>query len=142
MDKLQFIKWEETPELNFLGVAHVLYDNCFVLKFKIVENKDGTGFFVASPSFKREINGEDKWEQWFFMDSRSKGDAILDFIRNNVQNEMKRTNMNNNQTVQQTKVIIQTEPTIYNDSGTSTNENKQPLNNQKQENWVPDECPF
>lgn len=140
MLNIEFIKWEETPELNFLGIAHLLYDNCFVLKFKIVENKDGSGFFAVPPSYKK-TETQEKWDQWFYMDSRTKGDQLQDFVRNNVINEMKRTKANNNQTVQQTDGIIQSVPVVHFESKTSTTEDKQAVNNH-QSNWTPEECPF
>lgn len=135
MLNLEFIRWEETPEQKFLGIAHLLYDGCFVLKFKIVENKDASGFFVASPSYKREFDGQEKWSQWFYMDSRSKGEYLQDFVRNNVINAIKRAKSEVSapvvagaggfQAVQQQEA--QTQPAA---------------NNQQPPAWAQQDCPF
>lgn len=134
MNKYEFLQFEETPEAKHFGIAHIRYDGKFVLKFKVVHNKDGSGFFVAPPSYKREFPEGDKWSQWFFMDSRSEEEYIQDFIRANVNAIInKATGGHQSQNIA---------PQRVNPPQQQQNRYQEQANHQQQA-WQPnEECPF
>lgn len=81
-DQVEILKFEPTPESKHVGVAHVRLFKQVVLRYKVIENKDGSGYFVAPPSYKREFpDGTDKWNQWFMLDSQVFSEEVQDMIR-------------------------------------------------------------
>lgn len=79
---VEILKFEPTPEAKHIGVAHIRLFRQVVLRYKVIENKDGSGYFVAPPSYKREFpDGTDKWNQWFMLDSQVFSEEVQDMIR-------------------------------------------------------------
>lgn len=77
---IKFRKYTQTPtEQKQMGVAEILYGD-IILRFKVVNGKDGEGFFLTPASHKI---GE-RYYGAFEIDSRSKYDDMLDFVRENV----------------------------------------------------------
>ena len=70
IEQIEILKYEETPECKHMGVVHVRLFKQVVLRFKIVPKKDGSGFFVTGPAYKRETEAGEKWLQWFVIDSQ------------------------------------------------------------------------
>lgn len=77
----RFIDYEKTPNSGLqLGVATIeMYDK-IILRFKVVQRKDGVGFFIGSPSVKV---GE-KYLDAIEIDSSKEIKAIDDLIRLNI----------------------------------------------------------
>jgi|GEM_PF-1133916 len=89
-DQIEILKFEETPESKHIGVAHVRLFKQVVLRYKLIENKDASGYFVAPPSYKREYDdGKEKWVQWFMLDSQVFSEEVQDMIRMYVDKQMK-----------------------------------------------------
>lgn len=91
MSQFEFIKYEPTPGEKHLGIATVkAFEGKITLRYKIVPNKDGSGFFPASASYKLPSNGgEDVYIGAFLLDSRSDEEEMNAIIRANVKNQMK-----------------------------------------------------
>lgn len=83
---IEILKFEETPEQNFVGVAHVRLFKSVILRYKVVNNKDATGYFIVAPSYKREIDGTEKWNQWFMLDSQYFTEEVVETIRAYINN--------------------------------------------------------
>ena len=85
MSQFEFIKYEATPGEKHLGIATVKAFGKIVLRYKIVPNKDGSGFFPASASYKMPSNGgEDVYVGAFLLDSRSDEEEMNAMVRANV----------------------------------------------------------
>lgn len=80
-DQIEVLKFEATPEAKHIGIAHIRLFRQVVLRYKVVENKDGSGYFIAPPSYKRELEGQEKWMQWFMLDSQVFSEEVQDTIR-------------------------------------------------------------
>lgn len=79
---VEILKFELTEDLKFFGIATVRLYRSVVLRYKVVENKDGSGFFVVPPSYKREFNdGTDKWTHWFMLDSMVFNEEVQEMVR-------------------------------------------------------------
>lgn len=92
MSQFEFIKYEPTPNEKHLGIATVKAFGKIVLRYKIVANKDGSGFFPASASYKMaQQNGEDLYISAFLLDSRSDEEEMGQIIRANVKKHLTTT---------------------------------------------------
>jgi len=78
------LKFEKTPEAKHIGIVHVRLFNKVILRYKVIENKDGSGYFVAPPSYKRDDGDNQKWVTWFMLDSQVFSEEVEDVIRENL----------------------------------------------------------
>lgn len=104
MNDFEFINYLETPdEKYFMGIACVRLYGKIVLKYKIVERKDGSSFFIAPPSYRLPLpNSEDfKYIDAFMIDSRMEHEELQDFIRSHVDKHMNSHSVNQPQQQQQ-----------------------------------------
>jgi len=110
---VEILKFELTEDLKFFGIATVRLYRSVVLRYKVVENKDGTGFFVVPPSYKREFSdGTDKWTQWFMLDSMVFNEELQDMIREYVNRWITANSKGQSQQPQQASVN-QNNPQAY-----------------------------
>lgn len=77
----KFIKYEPTPNEKHLGIATVKAYDKIILRYKIVQTKDGTGIFPAPASYKMSLNGEDRYISAFTVDSVSDNDDLSAMIK-------------------------------------------------------------
>ena len=86
MNEHEFLNYLPTPEEKyFMGIATVRLYGRIILKYKIVEKKDGTGYFVAPPNYRLPIgDGDYKYVDAFMIDSRSEHDDLLQLVRDGV----------------------------------------------------------
>ena len=85
MNEFEFLNYFPTPEEKyFMGIATVRFMGKIMLKYKVIEKKDGTGFFVAAPNYRLNINGEYKYVDAIMIDSQMQRDELLDYIRKEV----------------------------------------------------------
>jgi hypothetical protein len=83
MDSMEFLKYEQTPGEKHLGVATIRLWKKIILRYKIVLNKDGSGFFPASASLKLAATS-DRSETYcpsFMLDSSYEAQTVADFIK-------------------------------------------------------------
>ena len=85
MNDFQFIDFTPTPhdKYGMLGIATVRLYGKIVQRYKLTLSKNGAEFFCA-PSFSIEENGQKKYLPAFFLDSRFDEEALIKFIRYNV----------------------------------------------------------
>jgi hypothetical protein len=90
MNQFEFVKFEATPGEKHLGIATVkAFEGKITLRYKIVPNKDGSGFFPASASYKMpQVGGEDVYIGSFLLDSRSDEEEMNALIRANVKKHL------------------------------------------------------
>lgn len=79
--EIEFLSFTPTPEEKHLGIATIKIYNRIILRWKIVPNKDGSGYFPASASYKLP---DSTYTEAFLLDSRSEDEEVKNFIRNNI----------------------------------------------------------
>jgi hypothetical protein len=86
MQDIKFLKYQLTPSEKNLGVVSILYKGSIVLRYKVIQTKDGTSTFFAPASLKvqDEVTREDSFIESFMIDSRYENDEIHNFIRSNL----------------------------------------------------------
>ena len=93
MNQIEFISFVETPNEKHLGIATIkLYGKVF-LKYKIVPNKDGSGFFCSAPSCKITKDGNDIYTPAFLVDSRGEEEEIKELIHTAVKSSLRKPQM-------------------------------------------------
>lgn len=89
MNPIEFISFTETPNEKHLGIATIkLYGKIFI-KYKIVPNKDGSGFFPSAPSYKITKDGNDIYTPAFLVDSRGEEEEIKELIHSAVKSALR-----------------------------------------------------
>lgn len=85
MSDFKFISYKPTPDDQYmLGIATVkLYDKV-VVRYKLVQSKDGKGNFFCVANYTLTEHGEKKYLPCVIMDSNSDKELLEDFIRENV----------------------------------------------------------
>ena len=85
MQKYEWIGFIPTPAEKHEGVAEIrlLGSVTIALRFKIVQKKDGTGYFPACASYRVPDCGTGEYAEAFTIDSRSEHDAIQRFVMQN-----------------------------------------------------------
>lgn len=99
MNGYEFIGYLETPnEEYFMGVATIRFMRRIVIRYKIIKNKDDTGYFVSEPSYRIVGDGKPEYLKAIIVDSQIENDELKRYIRNCVNQAM---NPNNQQQQQQ-----------------------------------------
>jgi hypothetical protein len=95
MNDYQFIDYIKTPNDNLqLGIAVILV-NDWIMRFRHMQKKDGSGQYFAPPSISEtDLAGMKKYYEGFETDSRMKSTLLLNFIRDNVNKLNSRPNPN------------------------------------------------
>ena len=90
MNNIEFISYEPTPEEQYMmGIATVSLYGKIILKFKIVEKKDGTTFFVAPANYRvADGGGSYKYIDAIMLDSRMEHEELMGLIRQGVNQAM------------------------------------------------------
>lgn len=114
MDDFEFLNYLQTPdEKYFMGIATTRIYGKIVLKYKIVQKKDNSGYFIAPPNYRLPVkeDGTHKYIDAFLIDSRTEHDLLLEFIRKHVnmiihprQNQQEQQQQQNNPPVQHSQV--------------------------------------
>lgn len=99
MNEYQFISYVETPNEKHLGVAVVSFFGKILLRYKIVPNKDGTGYFPCAASIKMPPTAAkpDNYSSAFEIDSNSAKRQLEEFVMLNVNAAMRSRKVNPNQ---------------------------------------------
>src|SRR5574337_1808869 len=84
MTSVQFINYTPTPGEKHMGIATIKLYNRIVLRYKIVPNKDGSGYFPTSASYKIVDEQGERYVSAFVIDSNSEKEEIEGIIRANV----------------------------------------------------------
>lgn len=83
MSEIEFLKYEEFKTDYQMGIATVRYGKV-ILRYKVVQKKDGSGYFPSAASYKVTDHGEDKFLKSFTVDSRADEEEIEQAIRSGV----------------------------------------------------------
>ena len=98
---MQFLKYEAVTGEKHFGIATVKLYGRIILRYKIVPNKDGTGWFPCPASYKTgTVNGQDKYVSAFTLDSNSENEALQDLIKDSVRQCMMNASQRSNPVVQ------------------------------------------
>lgn len=85
MSHFEFMKYDATPAEKHLGIATVKLYGKIILRYKIVPNKDGSGYFPASASYKMSEPGRPEYYvSAFMLDSQSDNEELMNMIRANI----------------------------------------------------------
>lgn len=87
MNQIEFVKYEKVNDEKYLGIATVKLYGKIILRYKIVMNKDGSGFFPAPASYKNPSYPE-QYYSCFMLDSNSEKEEVENCIRANVKRFM------------------------------------------------------
>ena len=89
MSSFQFLKYEPTPGEKHLGIATIKAYGKLILRYKIVPNKDGGGWFPCEASYKMpSVAGQDVYAKAFMLDSTSENEELKNFIHAHVKSYM------------------------------------------------------
>lgn len=84
----EWMKYISTPGEKHLGIAIVRYERRFIFRFKVMPSEHG-GYWVTSASMKvGVVNGKDRYESAFSLDSEYEKDQLTAFILENVEREL------------------------------------------------------
>ena len=91
---LEFLKWIPVNGEKHLGIAVIRYERRFIFRFKVMSSEHG-GYWCTTAAFKTGfINGKDKYEAAFQLDSDYEKDAMNEFVIQHVTAAMQRVNTN------------------------------------------------
>lgn len=81
--KIKFLSYDETPSVEGQkGIATILFMDEIILRYKLVNKKDGSGYFIASATLKAEPDGDkSNWVDAFTLERNSSKEEILSLIR-------------------------------------------------------------
>ena len=82
--QVEFLTFDETPAEKYLGVASIRFFGQIILRYKVQRTKDGSGVFIAAPSFKKVDETGEHWCQWFMLDSMSQNETVTNLIKTKV----------------------------------------------------------
>lgn len=88
MSKVKFLCYEETPSVEGQkGIATVIILDEIILRFKLVNRKDGVGFFISSPNLRGNPDGEKMtWLEGHAFERNSLKEEVFTLIRDEVRN--------------------------------------------------------
>ncbi len=90
--EITFVDYQATPQEKYLGIATVNFNNVLYLRYKIVQGKDGAGYFPAISSYKVD----DHYVPTFVIDSNMTKQKIERIIRTGVDAALFGTNQEKN----------------------------------------------
>lgn len=101
MEPYKFMSYIATPSEKHLGIATVCFHDKIILRFKVIPNKEGQGFFFGTSAFKISKEGEeDRYIESFIIDSRFENENLQEFLRSNVKREMQNSSAVSNRKIQ------------------------------------------
>jgi hypothetical protein len=110
MNNYQFISYEKTPNDTLqLGIATILAGD-FLIRYRHMQKKDGSSTYFAAPSVSiTDAQQQKKYHDGFEIDSRSKQELLMAFIRKHVA-----------QSLEESRSVIQ--PSVFSQAATSQNQ--------------------
>lgn len=90
--KIELLKWVPTPGEKHVGIAIVRYERRFIFRFRIQPSEHG-GYWASAPAVKLGIvNGKDKYDPAFSLDSDYEKQELTDFVLAAVDQAMQQAN--------------------------------------------------
>lgn len=94
---LEFLKWIPVQGEKYLGIAVVRFERRFIFRFKVMPSDHG-GLWATTASLKTGVlNGKDKYDNAFELDSSYENDAMKEFVIQNVEMIQQGNRVNPNQ---------------------------------------------
>lgn len=87
MKIFEFLTYEPVVNEKFIGIATVRAWSKIILKYKVIPNKDNSGFFVAASSIKNGTDpatGKDKYESVFMVDSAYENKELQALLKDKI----------------------------------------------------------
>lgn len=87
MKNFEFLSYEPVVNEKFIGIATVRAWSKIILKYKVIPNKDNSGFFVAASSIKNgtdPVSGKDKYESVFMVDSSYENKELMAMLKDRI----------------------------------------------------------
>ena len=78
--QLEFLGFIQTPSEKHAGIATVRVNKSIVLRFKLAQKKDGSGYFPACAAYKIPDASGDRYIDAFMLDSRSDDEEIKSLV--------------------------------------------------------------
>ena len=78
--ELEFLKYQETPNEKFEGVATIRIDRRFIFRFKLISTEKGKFLGTASIKAGQKDDGRDQYLEAFEFDSKYESDTIKNFV--------------------------------------------------------------
>lgn len=94
MQDFRVIEYIPTPSAKQEGICYIGVNSALgelMLGFKIVMKKDGSGTFIAEPTWKLEENGQEQWKPWIMIDSNIAKERLRTFIMDYVAKNHRRS---------------------------------------------------
>ena len=90
----EFMKFIKVDGEKYVGIAVIRYERRFIFRFKIMPNDQG-GYWAFTASMKTGVlNGKDKYEPSFSLDSDYEKSQLTDFVLQNVERELAQVSNN------------------------------------------------
>jgi len=83
MNQMEFVNFQAVQGQKYLGIATVNF-NGVMLRYKIVSNKDGNGYFPAAASYNVGTEGADRYITAFCLDSNTQNEILKELIMERV----------------------------------------------------------
>lgn len=83
MNQMEFVNFQAVQGQKYLGIATVNF-NGVMLRYKIVSNKDGNGYFPAAASYNVGTEGADRYITAFCLDSNTQNEILKELIMEKV----------------------------------------------------------
>lgn len=94
----EFLKWIPVQGEKYLGIAVIRFERRFIFRFKVMPSDHG-GLWATTASLKTGVlNGKDKYDNAFSMDSDYEKEALNEFVIMQVEAIMNQNRVNPNQT--------------------------------------------
>lgn len=97
MSKFEFLSYTPTPQEKHIGIATVKIYDKIILRYKIIPNKDGSGFFAVSSSLKISDDQGERYLSSFMLDSNSENEELVAIVRANVKKQIQETSTHSTQ---------------------------------------------
>jgi hypothetical protein len=88
MNICEFISYVKTPAEKHLGIVTVKLYGKIILRFKIVQTKDGKSTFPNAASYKITDDSGERYIPAFMLDSRSEQEEVEHVIRAGVKKSL------------------------------------------------------
>lgn len=92
----KFMKFEATPGEKHLGICTIKAYDKIILRYKIVPNKEGGGWFPCEASYKMpSVAGQDVYAKAFMLDSNCEHEELMNLIRAHVKSYLNAPQVDN-----------------------------------------------
>lgn len=80
----EFLRYDPTPdEQYFSGIVTIRLYGRLIVRYKVVDKKDGSGYFIAPPNYRvtDPLSGDAKYLDAIMIDSKMENDDLQSMMR-------------------------------------------------------------